>query len=145
MTTVTLVDDIIPGHVRVTFAYDPALVEALKSVVPASYRSWSPSARAWSIALHCVRHLTAYLIQAGHPIVDLRTRGGATTPPRRPAPAPPAVEWAEALLDAVGPDRVEAVHRALTRVLHPDAATGDTQLQQALNVARDRRAVRRAA
>lgn len=37
------------------------------------------------------------------------------------------------LLAAVGPARVTAVHRALTKVLHPDTPTGDTALQQQLN------------
>jgi hypothetical protein len=42
------------------------------------------------------------------------------------------------LLDAVGKDRVEPVHRALVKVLHPDVG-GDTKLMQELNAARDRR------
>jgi hypothetical protein len=48
------------------------------------------------------------------------------------------------LLDAVGPARIEPVHRALARVLHPDVG-GDTALMQQLNAARDRRMVGRAA
>jgi hypothetical protein len=42
------------------------------------------------------------------------------------------------LMEAVGPQRREAVFRALTRVLHPDVTGGDNTLQQQqLNEARD--------
>jgi hypothetical protein len=43
--------------------------------------------------------------------------------------------WAKLLFQAVGPDRAEAVYRALAKVLHPDTPTGDTRLQQQLNAA----------
>lgn len=55
------------------------------------------------------------------------------------APGGAAIEdWAEQLLRAVGPERVDAVFKALTRVLHPDVKTGDETLMKALNNARDR-------
>lgn len=38
----------------------------------------------------------------------------------------------------MGPERTDAVFKALTRILHPDIAdTGDTELQRQLNDARD--------
>lgn len=59
---------------------------------------------------------------------------------RRQSPrgGPASADWADTLLRAVGPDRHEAVFKALTRVLHPDAATGDEDLMKDLNQARDR-------
>jgi hypothetical protein len=57
-----------------------------------------------------------------------------------PEPATEAADrsWAVVLMEAVGPQRREAVFRALTRVLHPDVTGGDNTLQQQqLNEARD--------
>jgi hypothetical protein len=46
--------------------------------------------------------------------------------------------WARLLFERVGPGRADAVHRALSRVVHPDnPATGDLQIQQELNDARE--------
>jgi hypothetical protein len=60
-------------------------------------------------------------------------------PPRRPPPRATSTDWCGPLFSAVGPDRREAVFKALVRVLHPDnAKTGDTKLMQDLNAARDR-------
>lgn len=42
------------------------------------------------------------------------------------------------LFRAVGPRHADRVHRALARVLHPDAG-GDAELMAALNAAHDRR------
>jgi len=44
--------------------------------------------------------------------------------------------WAQHLFRAVGPSRVTAVHRALSKVLHPDVPTGSGVLQRELNDAR---------
>lgn len=41
--------------------------------------------------------------------------------------------WADSLFAAVGPERATPVYRALSKVLHPDVATGDTTLQRQLN------------
>jgi hypothetical protein len=45
--------------------------------------------------------------------------------------------WAIVLFQAVGKERIQLVHRALTAVLHPDKGTGNHELQQQLNAARD--------
>jgi hypothetical protein len=46
--------------------------------------------------------------------------------------------WAQNLFTAVGPDRGEQVFRVLTRILHPDSPTGDTELMRQLISARGR-------
>jgi hypothetical protein len=56
----------------------------------------------------------------------------------RPPRSSPSNDWAHSLFRAVGPDRAEAVYKALSRVLHPDTPTGDHQLMQQLNEARRR-------
>jgi hypothetical protein len=64
-----------------------------------------------------------------------KQRARATPPP----PPRTSENWAEILLRAVGPSREDAVFKALTRVLHPDAKTGDEVLMKELNIARDKR------
>jgi hypothetical protein len=75
------------------------------------------------------RTLASAIERAGHRTVGVD----------EPRAAVGRADWAEAVLDAVGPTRHEPVFRALTEVLHPDAPTGDGRLQQQLNDARDRR------
>ena len=60
------------------------------------------------------------------------TGSSYTPPPRQTSKG----EWAAAVFVRVGPERVPAVYRALSRCLHPDAG-GDTQIQQELNSAHD--------
>jgi hypothetical protein len=60
-----------------------------------------------------------------------------STTPRKPKP-PTQKTWAMTLFENVGKERIPDIHRALTKVLHPDnQATGDHFLQQQLNDARD--------
>lgn len=53
-------------------------------------------------------------------------------------PAPPSCSWAEQLFQAVGKERRDQVHRALTKIFHPDLQSGSKVLMQQLNDARDR-------
>ncbi len=101
-------------------------------------RKWNPAQKCWTINLVYVDSLADALRSAGETVFLTRSDGsayrtGARSHGHRDTPAP---SWAETLLDAVGPDRVEPVFRALTRVLHPDAG-GDHQLMAALSAARD--------
>jgi len=120
----------------VTFRYDPAVVDLIKTI-PSHLRSWDTQRKTWTIPASTVPSFVRMLEDDGHRV---HIEGDAYIPPPRTPTA--GGTWADDLLDAVGPQRVEPVHRALARVLHPDVG-GDTMLMQALNAARDRRVVRR--
>lgn len=52
----------------------------------------------------------------------------------------PLESWATRLFEVMGPDRAKNVHRALSKVLHPDnPATGDDQLFRDLNEAYEKK------
>jgi hypothetical protein len=113
------------GTYGVTFGYDAELVELLKLSVPPYARSWSPPRREWIIEAVYAREFAGTLRQLGHTTIGLETRDRSCN------------GWANHLFQAVGPDRAPAVHRALTKVLHPDnQETGSTRLQRELNDAR---------
>ncbi len=128
------------GGARVRFNYDPSLVELIKLLVPGHSRTWEPTTKTWALnnridAETFARHAR----WQGHTVQsDIGSQHHA--PPKRPSTTTIVMPWADALLDAVGPARYDAVFRALTKVLHPDLATGDKVLMQDLNAARDRRA-----
>lgn len=127
------------GGVNVQFRYDPGAVDLIKSIVPSSARSWNPDLKVWHVADPYGDILIVAVRRLGYEVRDFRPPRRATPPPPPPrtsrAPAG-ADAWAVAVLRAVGPTRSEAVFKALSRVLHPDVATGDTQLMQHLNNAR---------
>ncbi|GJN99117.1 hypothetical protein NJB1907f44_48960 [Mycobacterium marinum] len=113
------------GRATVRFRYDPAVVSLIKSTVPSFARSWDAQRRVWFIDTDWTPALAAELAGRGHTVTGhaARTTDGGS-------------DWATALFRAVGPQRTPAVHRALTRVLHPDTATGCPVLQRELNDAR---------
>lgn len=131
MTTIHITRDPLGFNATVRFAYNADLVDLIKFTVPAGARSWDPAAKAWTVDAPFADILTPRFRALGHHVED----HGRPNPPPPRRPAPPTT-WAEQLLTAVGPTRQEAVFRALTRVLHPDTATGDTALMQQLNNAR---------
>lgn len=135
MSTIRATPD--TGGTRLTFPYDPDVI-ALVKTVPGHRRRYSATTKAWWIASTEITSLIGVLESAGHRVVGWTA---TSTPP--PPPRSTGQNWADTLLTAVGPTRTEAVFRALTKVLHPDVATGDTVLTQQLNSARDRMAVRR--
>jgi len=135
--TVTITPDATLGGARVSFAYDPDLVSVIKTLHSA-HRRWNATTKTWWVATAAINELTEILEAGGYTVIStMRSRSSSPPPPRSPRDT-----WADLLLDAVGQERVEPVHRALSRVLHPDVG-GDTALMQALNAARDRRVVRR--
>lgn len=142
MTTVHITTDPLSGtHARVAFPYNPELVDLLKLAVPSYGRHWNPAAKVWTISSLHVGDFISYARRAGHHVMDLRGDGGQkrrTDHDHYGSSATPH-GWAESLLAAVGPEREDAVFKALTRVLHPDTATGSTELMQQLNRARDAR------
>jgi hypothetical protein len=127
------------GLAKVFTPYD--LREIVKTIPG---RKWDPVGKCWTVPLPFVPDLADALRAAGSTVHVTKPDGtpwasGRTGEGRRDTPA---ADWAEQLLRAVGPDRAERVHRALVRVLHPDAEGGSTELMAALNRARDRVAVR---
>lgn len=110
----------------VTFSYDAELVELLKLTVPPYARSWSRPRREWVIDAIYARELADVLRRLGHTIIGLETSRDSS-----------CKGWAQHLFHAVGQHRAPAVHRALTKVLHPDnQTTGCPTLQRELNDAR---------
>lgn len=135
------------GGWDIKFAYDPDVVTHVKAVKP-EQRSYDPASKVWTVIDYIATWSLARRLEAhGHTVIsdvdDLCTHRQAPPPP--PAPERPAAiaPWAEALLDAVGSERHDAVFKALARVLHPDTTTGDPLLMRDLNAARDRLAVTR--
>lgn len=134
MSVVTITPEAGTDGVLVSFVYDADLVEAFKAAVPHTARRWRAADRVWWVATAAMPALTAALENTGHQVHNNRPRGPQRSDIRRDT-------WADVMFEAVGPHRADAVHRALTRVLHPDTPAGDTALMQALNTARDRLAV----
>lgn len=121
------------------FVYCPFELRELVKTFPK--RRWLPDSRAWRIGVTFVDDCADALRAAGCEVFVTRPDGSTWTSgrPGTGHRSTPAEDWAGRLLDAVGPDRAEAVFRALTRVLHPDTGSGDTVLMQQLNTARDQR------
>jgi hypothetical protein len=95
--------------------------------VPAYARRWDKAAKQWIVDVEWGQPLAATLRNIGCTIVGVddnrhQHHDGKT--------------WAHTLFGAVGKQRIPAVHRALTKVLHPDTPTGDAILQRQLNDAR---------
>ena len=92
-------------------------------------RSWDPHNRCWYIdGFDWALILAATLKNHGHVVVGLE-------PPPQQRQRGDDANWARQMFHAVGSSRHGPVYRALSRVLHPDTPTGDTQLQRELNEA----------
>ena len=123
--THTVVFDRVGNGYTVRFPYDALLVELLKSRVPSYARTWFSAGKYWTVDSAYAAPLAAAFTELGCTVVGVETR------------TPSACDgWAQHLFRAVGPSRVTAVHRALSKVLHPDVPTGSGVLQRELNDAR---------
>ena len=121
----TVVFDLVNDRYTVRFPYDALLVELLKSRVPSYARTWNSAGKLWTVDSVYAAPLAAAFTELGCTVVGVDTR------------TPSACDgWAQHLFRAVGPSRVTAVHRALSKVLHPDVPTGSGVLQRELNDAR---------
>jgi len=121
----TVVFDRVGNGYTVRFPYDALLVELLKSRVPSYARTWFSAGKYWTVDSAYAAPLAAAFTELGCTVVGVETR------------TPSACDgWAQHLFRAVGPSRVTAVHRALSKVLHPDVPTGSGVLQRELNDAR---------
>ena len=123
--THTVVFDRVGNGYTVRFPYDALLVELLKSRVPSYAPTWFSAGKYWTVDSAYAAPLAAAFTELGCTVVGVDTR------------TPSACDgWAQHLFRAVGPSRVTAVHRALSKVLHPDVPTGSGVLQRELNDAR---------
>jgi len=123
--THTVVFDRVGNGYTVRFPYDALLVLLLKSRVPSYARTWFSAGKYWTVDSAYAAPLAAAFTELGCTVVGVETR------------TPSACDgWAQHLFRAVGPSRVTAVHRALSKVLHPDVPTGSGVLQRELNDAR---------
>ncbi len=118
------------GHV-IQFAYTPTVVATIKETVPGYARSWNPQRRVWIIDPIWAPILADTLRMHGHTIVGLDDHHRDD----RQCHSGGDADWARMLFRRVGPSRVGPVFRSLSRILHPDVATGDTELQRELNLA----------
>ena len=102
-------------------------------------RRWEPAGKYWTVPLDVVDAVADALRAAGCTVYVTRSDGspwGAGA--RHGVRDQPGRGWADALLDAVGPERIDQTVRAMSRVLHPDAG-GDHRLMCELTAARERR------
>jgi len=97
-------------------------------------RRWDPVRKCWTIPVHLADALAAELRAAG---CEVRVTLPDGSQPHW-TPSPVAGTWADQLLGRVRQDRIDTVHRALVKVLHPDRDGGSTELMADLNTARDR-------
>ena len=127
MTHTVVFDRVVNGY-AVRFPYDALLVELLKSRVPSYARTWFSAGKYWTVDSAYAAPLAAAFTELGCTVVGVETR--------TPATSSACDGWAQHLFRAVGSSRVTAVHRALSKVLHPDVPTGSGVLQRELNDAR---------
>jgi hypothetical protein len=110
-----------------SFAFDAEVVELIK-MIPHTARSFDSATKQWTVKHGHVNGLVANLKKMGHTVIGLDDAKDDTK--RDPKPdADPFL----ALLEHVGTTRAAATYKALSKVLHPDTATGDNRLQQQLN------------
>ena len=128
MTHTVVFDRVVNGY-AVRFPYDALLVELLKSRVPSYARTWFSAGKYWTVDSAYAAPLAAAFTELGCTVVGVETRTPSAT-------SSACDGWAQHLFRAVGPSRVTAVHRALSKVLHPDVPTGSGVLQRELNDAR---------
>jgi len=112
------------------FAYSPELVALIKTTVPHYARRWRPDDKAWVVHVEFAQILANALTRQGHTVVEVDGPG----PHRTDTDDADAGAWARLLFARVGPQRADAVYRALSKCLHPDVG-GDTELQRELNAA----------
>jgi hypothetical protein len=138
MTTVTFTKPPFVGNDwTVSFHYNPVIIGAIKATVPSHARSWRQFDKKWTVNAAWAHQLADALTDIGAQVVGLTDHGYRRGADNDTATRLADGKWARELFKAVGPEREDAVYRALSKVLHPDLATGSTELQRHLNDARD--------
>ena len=135
MSTTRIVVNAVAQTARI---YAPYAMKDVIKQMPG--RKWNADEKCWVLAIAFVPEL-ADALRANESEVSIINSDGSPWNSKRPSDkrntSPPA-GWALAVLEAVGPSRMNRVHRALSRVLHPDIDGGSTILMAELNDARDR-------
>ena len=123
----------VPGRLAVRFPFDRAVITAVKGVPTAR---WNPTNKVWTVLPDMAVALRVALRGWDDDVLWL-----GIDRPDFPSAKPGAAtgDWATNLFAAVGPSRADTVFRALARVLHPDAPTGDGALMRELLEARETR------
>lgn len=121
----------------IRFPFDREMIAAVKRVPTTR---WDPARKVWTASVAVAAALRVALRKWDADILWL----GIDCPPFPSANRPGGQQhgggdWAAALFAAVGPSRADAVFRALSKVLHPDVATGDGGLMRELLAARETR------
>lgn len=121
--TVVRFGPVVRDERAVHFKYDKDVIAIIKTI-PADCRSWNAEGKYWTVKSGKTDELATALRDAGHSVL-----GVSSSPAQRSI----GCNWAQEMFRAVGPQRAPMVHRALTKILHPDTSTGDCLLQQQLN------------
>lgn len=120
-----------PAGWELRFEYSPAMVAAIKSLVPGHYRSWDANTKTWFISsMYYLDQVLSHARLVGYTVEDLSADKAQPPPP--PPPRQSSATWAEQLLSRLNAEQQKKVVRALARVLHPDLG-GDVRLMQELN------------
>ncbi|MGI8477527.1 MAG: hypothetical protein ACR2OO_14325 [Thermomicrobiales bacterium] len=122
------------NEANIRFPYSPAVVELIKSSVPASHRSWTAVSKTWTVRDPFIDHIAGVLRRCcGEVIVrDLRQ-----------AAAPAASQFLDPdfqvlhLLPSAPRELVESAYKTLSKLVHPDRG-GDPETMLRINIAVDR-------
>lgn len=118
---------------RVTFPYDPDVVEGIKDIVPVHSRTYDPDERAWYVAVAYAGRIQR-LLEATFLQVEMGSERVSYTPPPPSAPKPQTSYHVLHLQPTAPPELVESAYKCLSRLYHPDAG-GDGATMQAINAA----------
>lgn len=101
-------------------------------------RRWDSVGKCWRVGREHLDALADALRAAGCTVYVVGAPDPRNGQGQHGERSTPGADWADRLLDAVGPQRAERAYKALVKVLHPDAG-GDNRLMQELNDAWGRR------
>jgi hypothetical protein len=109
--------------------------DLIKEALPRAWRRWNPDLKLWFVVADAVNDLTAALKGDGWRVLvrDAASTGHSNR-------TSDTDTWADRMYTALGKPLGDKAHRALSRVLHPDAG-GDLEQMKLLNAARDRATV----
>ena len=125
---------------RISFAYDPELVEWIKSI-PRQNRTYEADTKTWIVDRKYAEGFASDLRAAGHTVLGLEQHTQSPPPPRRDV----TVTWADTLMSRCNSEELrEKCYRALAKCLHDDLG-GDGRLMQELNDARNGYSARKGA
>ena len=111
--------------------FSPFEAKDVIKALPYSHRAWDQGNRCWLVSASMVQRLTALLEAEKFTVRVIEAEGPA------PAPSRAIGGWADQMYSALGLSLADTAHKALSRVLHPDAG-GNAEEMKRLNAARDR-------